>query len=274
MRNRVTHTTPFSRCSWFGRLSQGTGWLLLNSTVTTLGGAAPPPTPFAELNELLGELVARVAAILGDNFVGAYLTGSFALGAADLHSDCDFLVVTEDSAYGRARASTSRASRRGSCASRALDAPSGGLVRPAGGARDARVSRRALAVHRPRVAGDAVVDPLQYRAHAMGAPRARDHARRPRAARARRRGSRRCVTPQDAPTNRELPARPVQLDQLRPRVVAALRRREPVPDALHARDGGGGIEASRTRVGERRAEPGVARPDPASSRRARAWMES
>ena len=68
----------------------------MNSSVTTLGGATSAPTPFAELNELLGELVARVAAILGDNFVGAYLTGSFALGAADLHSDCDFLVVTED----------------------------------------------------------------------------------------------------------------------------------------------------------------------------------
>jgi hypothetical protein len=52
-------------------------------------------TAFVELNELLDELVARVEAILGDNFVGAYLTGSFALGAGDLSSDCDFLVVTE-----------------------------------------------------------------------------------------------------------------------------------------------------------------------------------
>lgn len=53
-------------------------------------------TAFQELNELLGELVARVESILGDDFVGAYLTGSFALGAGDLYSDCDFLVVTED----------------------------------------------------------------------------------------------------------------------------------------------------------------------------------
>lgn len=52
------------------------------------------PTAFVELNELLRELVARVEAILGDNFVGAYLQGSFALGDADLHSDCDFVVVT------------------------------------------------------------------------------------------------------------------------------------------------------------------------------------
>jgi Nucleotidyltransferase domain. len=57
---------------------------------------ASPPTVFPELNELLGDVVARVESILGDNFVGAYLTGSFALGGADLHSDCDLLVVTED----------------------------------------------------------------------------------------------------------------------------------------------------------------------------------
>jgi hypothetical protein len=64
--------------------------------VPTTQGAASPPTAFPELNELLAELVARVESILGDNFVGAYLTGSFALGAGDLHSDCDFLVVTEE----------------------------------------------------------------------------------------------------------------------------------------------------------------------------------
>jgi hypothetical protein len=69
---------------------------MLNAVVSTAQGAASPPTVFPELNELLGELVARVESILGGNFVGAYLTGSFALGAADLHSDCDFLVVTED----------------------------------------------------------------------------------------------------------------------------------------------------------------------------------
>lgn len=59
-------------------------------------GEASPPTIFPELNELLGELVARVQSILAGNFVGAYLTGSFALGAGDLHSDCDFLMITED----------------------------------------------------------------------------------------------------------------------------------------------------------------------------------
>ncbi len=62
----------------------------------TAQGAAAGPTAFPDLNELLAELVARVESILGENFVGAYLTGSFALGAGDLHSDCDFLVVTAD----------------------------------------------------------------------------------------------------------------------------------------------------------------------------------
>ena len=55
-----------------------------------------PPTVFPELNELLLELVAQADSILVDDFVGAYLTGSFALGAADLHSDCDFLMVVGD----------------------------------------------------------------------------------------------------------------------------------------------------------------------------------
>jgi len=34
-------------------------------------------TPFPELNAVLDELVSRVQSILGDDFVGAYLQGSF-----------------------------------------------------------------------------------------------------------------------------------------------------------------------------------------------------
>jgi hypothetical protein len=56
------------------------------------GLAVSTPTQFSDLNVLLGELVERVAQILGDRLVGAYLQGSFAFGDADLHSDCDFLV--------------------------------------------------------------------------------------------------------------------------------------------------------------------------------------
>ena len=53
----------------------------------------PHPTRYAELNGVLHDLVTGAQAALGDDFVGAYLQGSFALGAGDLHSDCDFLVV-------------------------------------------------------------------------------------------------------------------------------------------------------------------------------------
>jgi hypothetical protein len=52
-------------------------------------------TGFPELDELLADFVAGLRSVLGDNFVGAYLTGSFAIGDADVHSDVDWLVVTE-----------------------------------------------------------------------------------------------------------------------------------------------------------------------------------
>jgi hypothetical protein len=67
--------------------------------------ANAPPTVFPELNALLLALVTQAESILGYDFVGAYLTGSFALGGADRHSDCDFLVVVADRptpAYERA----------------------------------------------------------------------------------------------------------------------------------------------------------------------------
>lgn len=52
------------------------------------------PTPFPDLNDVLSRLVEEARAILGSDFVGAYLTGSFALGDADEGSDVDFLIVT------------------------------------------------------------------------------------------------------------------------------------------------------------------------------------
>ena len=51
------------------------------------------PTPYAELNDVLRELVASVQAALGATFVGAYLQGSFAVGHFDEHSDVDFIVA-------------------------------------------------------------------------------------------------------------------------------------------------------------------------------------
>ena len=64
-----------------------------------LKGAHAPsrrPTPYADLNAVLSELVERARALLADNFVGAYLQGSFALGDFDEHSDVDFLVVARE----------------------------------------------------------------------------------------------------------------------------------------------------------------------------------
>lgn len=50
-------------------------------------------TPFPELDAVLDDLVESVTAILDDDLVGLYVTGSFALGAGDLQSDCDFVAV-------------------------------------------------------------------------------------------------------------------------------------------------------------------------------------
>ncbi len=56
----------------------------------------PHPTRYAELNGVLHDLVTGARAALGEGFVGAYLQGSFALGAGDQHSDCDFVVVVHE----------------------------------------------------------------------------------------------------------------------------------------------------------------------------------
>ena len=53
------------------------------------------PTPYQELNEVLSHLVRRAQEILANNFVGAYLQGSFAIGDFSEYSDCDFIVVID-----------------------------------------------------------------------------------------------------------------------------------------------------------------------------------
>jgi predicted nucleotidyltransferase len=58
------------------------------------------PTAYADLNALLVDFVGRVRTILDDNFCGAYLQGSFAVGDADEHSDVDFIVATHDEVTG------------------------------------------------------------------------------------------------------------------------------------------------------------------------------
>jgi hypothetical protein len=54
-----------------------------------------PWTPYADLDELIDELLGHWRRILGDNLAGAYVQGSFALGAGDLQSDCDWIVATQ-----------------------------------------------------------------------------------------------------------------------------------------------------------------------------------
>ncbi len=75
-----------------------TGRSLADTSTTARSKVAQvvAPTPFPELNAILDELVDTTRAVLADNFVGAYLQGSFAVGDADEHSDVDFLIVTED----------------------------------------------------------------------------------------------------------------------------------------------------------------------------------
>ena len=51
-------------------------------------------TPYADLDELLAELLGHWRGILGDDLAGAWVQGSFALGAGDLQSDCDWIVAT------------------------------------------------------------------------------------------------------------------------------------------------------------------------------------
>jgi hypothetical protein len=58
------------------------------------------PTPYPDLNALRQELVDSEQAILGDELVGAYLQGSFAVGDFDRHSDVDFIMVVRDELPG------------------------------------------------------------------------------------------------------------------------------------------------------------------------------
>jgi len=51
------------------------------------------PTSYPDFNEVLGQLVTSIEAVLGDNLIGAYLQGSFAVGDGDIQSDVDFIVV-------------------------------------------------------------------------------------------------------------------------------------------------------------------------------------
>ncbi len=53
------------------------------------------PTPDPALNGVLLDLLSGIRPILADNFLGAYLQGSFAHGGWDRDSDVDFVVVVD-----------------------------------------------------------------------------------------------------------------------------------------------------------------------------------
>jgi len=53
------------------------------------------PTPYTELNIVLRELVRSIEEVVQEEFIGAYLQGSFAVGDFDHHSDVDFIVAIE-----------------------------------------------------------------------------------------------------------------------------------------------------------------------------------
>jgi len=52
-------------------------------------------TPYHELDAVLREMVNSIHRILRDNFVGAYLQGSLAVGDFDEHSDVDFIIAID-----------------------------------------------------------------------------------------------------------------------------------------------------------------------------------
>jgi aminoglycoside adenylyltransferase-like protein/nucleotidyltransferase-like protein len=53
------------------------------------------PTPYPEVNIVLGEVLAGAKSIFGDQFVGMYMYGSLANGDFDRESDVDYVVVTD-----------------------------------------------------------------------------------------------------------------------------------------------------------------------------------
>lgn len=60
-------------------------------------------TPYADLDALLLELLGHWQRILGEDLAGAWVEVSFALGAGDQHSDCDWLVATHGALTQRHR---------------------------------------------------------------------------------------------------------------------------------------------------------------------------
>jgi hypothetical protein len=54
------------------------------------------PVPDRDLNSILNQLIEGIKPVLGANFLGVYLGGSFAHGGWDVFSDVDFVIVVEE----------------------------------------------------------------------------------------------------------------------------------------------------------------------------------
>ena len=118
-----------------------------------------------------------LAAILGANLAGAYVQGSFALGAGDLHSDCDFLVATHEPTTAEQEDALRALHDEIPHPRRALAARHRGLIRPGrrtGAGEDSAGSGSSTTT----AIGPGVGRPLQPDLHAVDPARARHHPRR------------------------------------------------------------------------------------------------
>ena len=81
------------------------------------------PTPYADVNSVLLELLTGVQNILGPHFVGMYLYGSLANGDFDQDSDVDFVAPAGTTISGAGPIAVMRSSRIRTVALRIGSAP-------------------------------------------------------------------------------------------------------------------------------------------------------
>jgi hypothetical protein len=134
-------------------------------------------TPFKELDAVLADFTGSVHDILGDSFVGAYVQGSFALGAGDTNSDCDFIIAAAALPSGRAEAELHRLHDGIPTRTGFWTKHPGGVVRGYHVAARRRRDRRAMAVLRPRPRRVDLGHPLQQRALPLDPPPSRHQDR-------------------------------------------------------------------------------------------------
>src|SRR5437879_871594 len=91
LQNRVTPWGEIVAAEGRGLLMRNRGMLLMNMMPEPL-----QPTPYADVNEALHELLVQAQTVLGSHFVGMYLSGSVALGDFNPHSsDIDLVIATD-----------------------------------------------------------------------------------------------------------------------------------------------------------------------------------